>query len=159
MRSLLLMTLITTASASPVFFRLASLPTSVEPGQQLVLCAANVGTGALDVQLEFVNIETGGIIAEKTLKMQPLGAITAPSPCVSATQIDGKATVVGVALVHRFPFAFRQAQVTASIQVLAPDGNGGMRAVETIPLNRTSHPEEAPPAYQPVPAASGGSHK
>jgi len=162
---------LTTASAAPVAFRLASLPASVEPGQKLVLCAANVGTGALDVTLEFINISSGGMVAEKTVKLQPLGNATAPAPCVITTgeavtglagapsaASNGPAMVVGVALIRRYPFAFRQAQLTASIQVLAPDGNGGMRTVQTIPLNRTNHPEEASPVYTPA-AADSGHHK
>jgi hypothetical protein len=158
--------LLTTASAAPVAFRLASLPASVEPGQRLVLCAANVGTGALDVTLEFVNISSGGMVAEKTVKLQPLGSATAPAPCVITTDeavtggaaSTGPAMVVGVALIRRYPFAFRQAQLTASIQVLAPDGNGGMRTVQTIPLSRTNHPEDGAPVYAPA-AADSGHHK
>jgi hypothetical protein len=53
----------------PVAFRLASLPASAEPGQKLVLCAANIGTGAVDVTLEFINVKTGGVVAEKTVSL------------------------------------------------------------------------------------------
>jgi hypothetical protein len=37
------------AGVKPVAFRLATLPASTEPGQKLVLCAANIGTGTVDV--------------------------------------------------------------------------------------------------------------
>ncbi len=180
------------ASATPVAFRLASLPSTAEPGQKLVLCAANVGTGALDVSLQFINVRTGGVVAEKTIKLEPLGAGATLSPCITTTaealagagmnQVaqpavrttaqsafaadmaaastpGGESLVVGVALVRRFPFAFRQAQVTASIQVVAPDANGVMRTVQTIPLSRTTHPGEAAPVYAPVITSDGGAHK
>src|ERR1700733_2938565 len=47
------------AALNPVAYRLASLPASVEKGQKLVLCAANIGTGALDVSLGLVSVRTG----------------------------------------------------------------------------------------------------
>ncbi len=37
------------AGQKPVAYRLASLPASAEQGQQLVLCAANIGAGPVDV--------------------------------------------------------------------------------------------------------------
>jgi hypothetical protein len=71
------------AGMKPVAFRLASLPASAEPGQKLVLCAANIGTGAVDVTLEFINVKTGGVVAEKTVSLEPLGAGAAAQPCVT----------------------------------------------------------------------------
>ena len=59
-------------------------------------------------------------------------------------------------MVRKALFTFREAQVTASIQVLAPDANGAMRTVQTIPLNRTTHPADGAPAYAP---AVDGHHK
>ena len=67
----------------PVAFRLASLPASTEPGQKRVLCATNVGTGGVDVTLEFINVKTGGVVTEKTISLQPLGAGAAAQPCVA----------------------------------------------------------------------------
>ena len=174
------------AGAKPVVFRLASLPVTIEPGQKLVLCAANVGTGELDVSLEFVNVQTGVLVAQQTVHLAPLGAGAAPNPCLTTTAdaiAGGAATakppmgasfapgsapanpppgsqtmVVGVALVRKPLLSFREAQVTASIQVLALDGNGVMRTVETIPLSRTAHPSDGAPVYAPE-ASPSGHHK
>jgi hypothetical protein len=178
------------AALNPVVFRLASLPASVEKGQELVLCATNIGTGALDVSLELVSVRTGRVVAEKTFRLAPLGSGTAASPCVTTAAeavgeavpnaagplvnaaiqssftsaapgvpaADGQPLVVGVAMVRRPLLSFREAQVTASIQVLAPDANGVMRPVETIPLSRTAHPADGAPVYAPAPA-DGGHHK
>jgi hypothetical protein len=171
----------------PVAFRLASLPASAERGQKLVLCAANIGTGAVDVSLEFINVKTGAVVADKTVTLEPLGTGATGSPCVTATaeavagavphaggpqaegaffasgaaavpQADGQALVVGVAMVRKALLSFREAQVTASIQVLAPDETGAMRTVGTIPLSRTAHPSDGAPVYAPQPA-DGGHHK
>ena len=171
------------AWAAPVAFRLASLPASTETGQKLVLCAANVGTGAVDVTLEFVNVKTGGVMAEKTVTLEPLGTGAAVQPCVTtaadsaavphvgvpmaasfaaggsaaaATATDGEGLGVGVALVREPLLSFRAAQVTASIQVMAPDADGVMRTVQTIPLSRTTHPSDGAPVN--APAADGGGH-
>jgi hypothetical protein len=173
--------LATTASAAagmkPVAFRLASLPASTEPGQKLVLCAANVGTGAVDVTLEFINVRTGAVVAEKTVSLEPLGTGSAAQPCVTmaaeaagtpraeapmassfAPASDGEGLVVGVAMVRKPLLSFREAQVTASIQVMAADADGAMRTVQTIPLSRATHPSDGAPVNAPA-AASGGHHK
>ena len=88
-----------TAFAAPVTYRLASLPATAVPGQKLILCAANIGTGALDVTLEFLNVGTGDVVAEKTVKLAALGsAPAASSPCVSmtaATQALGNTFAAG----------------------------------------------------------------
>ncbi len=171
------------AAMKPVAFRLASLPASAEPGQNLVLCAANIGTGTVDVSLEFINVRTGGVVTEKTVSLAPLGTGAASQPCLTTTvetaaagqanapmassfapaapagvADSGQALVVGVAMVRKPLLSFREAQVTASIQVLAPDANGTMRTVATIPLSRTAHPSDGAPVYAP-PADSGGHHK
>jgi hypothetical protein len=177
------------AALNPVAFRLASLPASVEKGQELVLCAANIGTGALDVSLQLISVRTGRVIAEKTVRLAPLGSGAAVSPCVTTPAeavgeavpdvaghpanaaiqsftpagpavpvADGQPLVVGVAMVRKPLLSFREAQVTASIQVLAPDANGVMRSVETIPLSRTAHPSDGAPVYAPA-SADGGHHR
>jgi hypothetical protein len=184
------------AALNPVAYRLASLPASVEKGQKLVLCAANIGTGALDVSLELISVRTGRVVVEKTVRLAPLGTGAAASPCVTvdaeavgeaipdaaAPQVnaaiqssfavatpassagpagpaaDSQQLVVGVAMVRKPVLSFREAQVTASIQVLGPDANGAMRTVETIPLSRTAHPSDGAPVYTPAPA-DGGHHK
>ena len=178
------------AGMKPVAFRLASLPASAEPGQKLVLCAANIGTGAVDVTLEFINVKTGGVVAEKTVSLEPLGAGAAAQPCVTtvaeavaaavpsagaphadgpmaasfatggtaAPAADGGALVVGVAMVRKPLLSFREAQVTASIQVMAPDADGAMRTVQTIPLSRATHPSDGAPMSAPA-ASSSGHHK
>ena len=171
------------AGLKPVAYRLASLPASAEEGQSLVLCAANIGTGAVDVSLEFINVKTGNVVAGKTVSLAPLGAGAATQPCLTAAvastaaspalapmassfaaaapavlAADGQALVVGVAMVRKPLLSFREAQVTASIQVLAPDANGNMRTVQTIPLSRTAHPSDGAPVYAPQ-ASSGGHHK
>jgi len=170
------------AGMKPVAFRLASLPASTEPGQKLVLCAANIGTGAVDVTLEFINVRTGGVAAEKTVSLQPLGTGAAAQPCVAmaaesvggphvdtpmaasfaaggapAPAADGEALVVGVAMVRKPLLSFREAQVTASIQVMAPDADGTMRTVQTIPLSRATHPSDGAPVN--APATSDGGHR
>jgi hypothetical protein len=171
------------AGMKPVAFRLASLPASAEAGQKLVLCAANIGTGGVDVTLEFINVKTGGVVAEKTVNLEPLGAGAAAQPCVTmaaeavggphvdspmaasfaaggtaAPAADGEALVVGVAMVRKPLLSFREAQVTASIQVMAPDADGVMRTVQTIPLSRANRPSDGAPVNAPA-AASSGHHK
>ena len=170
------------AGLMPVSFRLASLPASAEQGQKLVLCAANVGTGSVDVTLEFINVKTGSVAAEKTVKLEPLGAGAAAQPCVTtaaeaitvaapqtrtpmaasftaggsaAATADGEALVAGVVLVRKSLLSFREAQVTASIQVMAPDANGTMRTVQTIPLSKATHPIDGAPVYAPGTTSSG----
>jgi hypothetical protein len=59
-------------------------------------------------------------------------------------------------MVRKPLFSFREAQVTASIQVMAPDENGAMRTVQTIPLSRAAHPSDGAPVNSP---ASSGHHK
>jgi hypothetical protein len=165
----------------PVAFRLASSPASAEPGQELVLCAANIGTGSVDVTLEFLNVKTGGVVAEKTVRLEPLGAGAAAEPCVAtaaktvggprvdipmassfasggtaAPVADGQALLVGVAMVRKPLLSFREAQVTASIQVMAPDADGAMRTVQTIPLSRATNPSDGAPVN--APASSSSSH-
>lgn len=171
------------ASVKPVVFRLASLPASVEPGQKLMLCAANIGTGAIDVSLEFINVKTGAVVSAKTVRLEPLGAASPAQPCVTAAadaipgaggpHVDGamassfapegataaaadgqEALVVGVAMVRKSLLSFREAQVTASIQVMAPDANGAMRTVQIIPLSRTTHPSDGAPVNTPPPSGN-----
>jgi hypothetical protein len=171
------------AGMKPVAFRLASLPASAEPGQKLVLCAANIGTGGVDVTLEFINVKTGAMVAEKTVRLEPLGAGAAAQPCVTmATEAlgvphgdipmaasftssgtaspaaDGQALVVGVAMVRKPLLSFREAQVTASIQVMTPDADGVMRTVQTIPLSRATHQSDGAPVNAPA-ASADGHHK
>lgn len=179
----LVMTTSAWAAMKPVAFRLASLPASAEPGQKLVLCATNIGTGGVDVTLEFINVKTGGVVTEKTVTLEPLGAGAAAQPCVTtaaeavggppvdtpmaspftstggaAPAGDGQVLVVGVAMVRKPLLSFREAQVTASIQVMAPGADGAMRTVQTIPLSRATHPSDGAPVYAPA-AASSGHHK
>lgn len=166
------------AGIKPVAFRLASLPAATESGQKLLLCAANIGTGAVDVTLEFINVQTGGVVAEKTVSLEPLGAGAAAQPCVTmvagaagGTHVDtpmassfapatgGETLVTGVALVRKPLLSFREAQVTASIQVMAPDADGAMRTVQTIPLSRATHPSDGAPVNAPAATSSGGHHR
>jgi len=175
------------AGMKPVSYRLASLPASAAPEQKLVLCAANVGTGAVDVTLEFVDVKTSRVVAEKTVTLAPLGsAATGASaqPCVTVTAsdagasreagsamaasfapsqepaaADGEALMIGVALVRKPLLSFREAQVTASIQVMRPDGNGAMRTVETVPLNRATRSSDGAPISAPAESGSRGHHK
>ena len=172
------------AGMKPVAFRLASLPASMQQGQKLLLCAANIGTGAVDVTLEFIDVRTGGVMSEKTVSLEPLGTGAAAQPCLTtaapgaaaphvdtamaasfaasgsgAPAADGEALVVAVAMVRKPLLSFREAQVTASIQVMAPDSDGVMRTVQTIPLSRASHPSDAAPVNAPASSSSGGHHK
>lgn len=164
------------AAIRPVAYRLASLPASAQPGQQLALCAANIGTGSIDVTLEFVNVKTGSVVSGKTVSLRPLGSGAASQPCLTAVvqtpgaapanvsmlssfapataaaiADDGQALIVGVAMVRKPLISFREAQVTASIQVLEPGTDGALRSVATIPLSRTTHPADGAPAYTPPP--------
>lgn len=172
------------AGINPVSFRLASLPASTEPGQKLVLCAANIGTGSVDVTLEFINVKTGGVVSQKTVRLEPLGAGARSQPCVTmgvtmaaegavtphvdtpmaasfaaggTAAADGEALVVGVAMVRKSLLSFREAQVTASIQVMAPDAGGVMHTVQTIPLSRATHPFDGAPVN--APPVDSGHHK
>jgi len=168
------------AGLKPVAFRLASLPATAEPGQRLLLCATNIGTGELYVTLEFVNVRTGGIVAEQTVRLAPLGGGATAPPCITtdaqaiaaasseitetkpplsasfasastaAEPLSSQSLVVGVAMVRKSLLSFREAQVTASMQVLAPDAGGVMRTVGTIPLSRTAHPSDGAPVYAPA---------
>jgi hypothetical protein len=61
-------------------------------------------------------------------------------------------------MVRKPLLSFREAQVTASIQVMASDSNGAMRTVQTIPLSRATHPSDGAPVNAPA-AADGGHHK
>jgi hypothetical protein len=146
------------AGQKPVAYRLASLPASAEQGQQLVLCAANIGAGPVDVSLEFINVKTGSVITESTVSLAALGSGAASQPCLTtkaaALGPSGDALVVGVALILKPLLSFREAQVTASIQVLAPDANAAMHTVETIPLSRTAHPSDGAPVYNPSSSSS-----
>jgi hypothetical protein len=54
--------------------------------------------------------------------------------------------------------SFREAQVTASIQVIAPDADGTMRTLQTIPLSRATNPSDGAPVNAPA-SSSGGHHK
>ncbi len=149
------------AALKPEAYRLASLPANVEPGQKLVLCAANIGTGGVDVSMEFINVATGAVAAEKTVTLRPLGGGGAAAPCVTlpAGRADGEAAlVVGVAMVRKPLLSFREAQVTASIQVMAPDAKGVAHTVAIIPLSRTAHPVDVGPVYAPA-AMDGGHHR
>ena len=58
-------------------------------------------------------------------------------------------------MVRKPLLSFREAQVTASIQVMAPDANGAMRTVQTIPLSRATHPSEGAPVNSPTTTDSG----
>jgi hypothetical protein len=166
------------AGMKPVAFRLASLPASAQAGQELVLCAANIGTGSVDVTLEFIDVTTGGLVAQKTVTLEPLGTGARSQPCVSMAAgtaggshlnppmassfvpaTDGEALVVGVAMVRKPLLSFREAQVTASIQVMAPDAEGAMRTVQTIPLSRATHPSDGAPVNAPAPSSSDGHHR
>jgi hypothetical protein len=83
----------------------------------------------------------------------PMASSFATAPAAGVT--GEQALVVGVAMVRKPLISFREAQVTASIQVMAPDANGALRTVETIPLSRTAHPADGAPVYAPAPAESG----
>ena len=116
-------------------FRLASPPTSVEHGQQVLLCAANVGTGAVEVTLELQNVRTGAVVADKTVKLFPSGSAPAASdPCLTTTPDPANQSLLAAVVTVRNKAFFRELAVTASIQVLASTPDGGMRTVQTVPL-------------------------
>ena len=102
------------AGLKPVAFRLASLPASAEQGQKLLLCATNVGTGTVDVTLKFINVNTGVMVAEKTVSLAPLGAGAAAQPCLTATA----------------------EAISAAIPKAAPAGAAGATEAALLPLPR-----------------------
>jgi hypothetical protein len=122
-------------------FQLASPPLPAAPGQEFTLCAANIGRKA-QVIMQFVNVRTNAVVAEKSLMLSAPGALNQPSdPCLSTTaeaiaaagaqpgaQARGQLEVVGVVLVKR---GFLPKAVTASVQIRAV---GSAQAGTTIPL-------------------------
>jgi hypothetical protein len=128
-----------------VAFRLASPPLPVEAGQQFSLCAANVGTRDVDVNLEFVNVRTGAVVTSRLVTLPPPGTSgSMPDPCLATTAdailaagappAGEPALVVGVVVVRRGLFAPPSA-ATAAVQVTAPDAGGGRRLLASIPLH------------------------
>src|SRR5579872_2752692 len=61
--------------SSPAFaaLALATAPLPVVPGQQLTLCAVNVGRHKAKVTLKFINVHTGAIAAQKDLILTSAG--------------------------------------------------------------------------------------
>src|SRR5579862_6294522 len=108
------------AGMKPVAYRLASLPASAEPGQKLVLCAANIGTGTVDVSLEFINVKTGLVVAETTVTLAPLGAGAGTQPCLNATA-DAVAAAPNAGTPHA---AGAMESAFTSNAAVAPAGDG-----------------------------------
>jgi hypothetical protein len=137
----LLAVLTAVPAVAAVPFQLASPPLPAAPGQEFTLCAANIGRKA-QMTLQFVNVRTNAIVAEKSLMLFAPGALNPPSdPCLSITaeaiaaagaqpgaQVNGQLVVVGVVFVKR---GFLPKAVTASVQIRAV---GSAQAGTMIPL-------------------------
>jgi hypothetical protein len=126
--------------ASPAFaaMSLATAPLPVVPGQQLTLCAVNVGRHKTKVTLKFINVHTGAIAAQKDLILSAAGSQNpSPEPCLSTTSdaLTGSAgntqqpPLVVAVVAFRWGI-FEQNPVTASLQI----GTPGSKQPYTIPL-------------------------
>lgn len=126
-----------------VAWRLASPPPPVEAGQQFTLCAANVGTARVDIELQFISVKTGIVAARREFTLPPPGAGGMPDPCLTTTAEVLKtagnpppgvqALVVAVVVVKRGVFS-RPAAATSSVQVTIEDPAGVRRILASIPL-------------------------
>jgi hypothetical protein len=137
--------------------RLASSPTSLEPGQQVSVCAANVAGGSIELNLQLVNVRTGAVVANKSLKLAGLGSSPgAQDPCLTATHENiatqgpaGPTLVVAIATVTHAGF-FRQPAITASLQVLAPGSDDRLRTVQSVSMHQPNHRPGAEVVYVPT---------
>jgi hypothetical protein len=127
-----------------VAWRLASPPLPVEAGQQFTLCAANVGTAKVDLQLQFISVRSGAVAASREVTFPPPGGIGAmPDPCLTTTAEvlmaagnpppGEQALVVALVVVKRGVFS-RPAAATSSVQVTIVDPAGVRRILASIPL-------------------------
>jgi len=127
-----------------VAYRLASPPLPVDAGQQFSLCAANVGAAKLDLQLQFMSVRTGAVVANRELTLPPPGAPGMPDPCLSTTAAvvvgagapppGEQALVVAIVVIKRSVFG-RQTAATAAVQVTVEDPSGVRRLVASVPLH------------------------
>jgi hypothetical protein len=134
--------------AGPAFaaLSLATAPLPVVPGQQLTLCAVNVGRHKMKVTLKFINVHTGAVAAQKDLVLTAAGPQTqSPEPCLSATsdaltstpdKTQQQALIVAVVAFHRSLFT-PPWPVTASLQIRMPGSN---QPPFTIPLGPAPYP-------------------
>ena len=145
-RLLLLIAVLAPAASAKVVvaFRLASPPLPVQAGQRFSLCAANVGTTNMEVELQFVSVRTGAVVAHRVVTLPPPGTSAAmPDPCLATTSeailSAGTAPqgepplVVGIAVIRRGLFS-RASAATAAVQVTVPAA-GGPQVVASIPLS------------------------
>jgi hypothetical protein len=126
-----------------VAWRLASPPLPVEVGQQFTLCAANVGTTRIELQLQLISVKTGAVAASRVVTLPPPGAGGMPDPCLTTTAdvvmaagnppAGEQALVVAVVVIKRGVFD-RPAAATSSVQVTVADPAGGRRILASIPL-------------------------
>jgi len=139
------------APAKPAaVFRLATPPVPVEAGLEFSVCAANVGTVKADIQLQFVSVRTGAVVATRTVQLPPPGsAAPMPDPCLVTTAdailhagnppaSDG-AMVVAIVAVRRGLFGPIPA-ATAGLQVTAADPSGTRRVVASVPMEMVTNP-------------------
>jgi len=162
-----LLALVTAPALAMIPMHLASSPMPVGTGQELTLCAANVGRNNARVTLTFVNVRTGAIVSEKSLLLPVPGVqATSGDPCLSTTAeaiaaagtqpgaappSSGQLLVVGTVTVQKGnPFFARAPLVTASIQVR---NRGSEQAVETIPLTPANfvNPDGHKVSFAPAP--------
>lgn len=137
--------------AAPAFCAtsLSTTPLPVAPGQELTLCAANVGRFKAEMKLEFLNVRTGAIIATKDVTLEGVGRKPLSSdPCLT-TKADTESTVVGFVSIKARPFLETWRSVSASIQFKNP---GETQVARTIPLEPTNVPprERRPPIVAPA---------
>jgi hypothetical protein len=128
--------------ATPAFsaISLATAPLPVSPGQELTLCAVNIGRHKAKVTLEIINVHTGAVAVQKDLMLTPAGSAAASSePCLSTTSDaltnnpdNSQQPQLVVAVVAFRWGAFSGPQpLTASLQIRMP---GSTQPPYTIPL-------------------------
>jgi hypothetical protein len=132
-----------------VVSRLATPPVPVEAGLEFSVCAANVGTVKADIQLQFVSVRTGAVVATRDVTLPPPGTGAMPDPCLTttadavlragnATAADG-AMVVAIVAIRRGLFN-RPPAATAGLQVMAAGPAGARHVVASVPLEMVTNP-------------------
>jgi hypothetical protein len=147
MRALCLLLIAAPAFCATSF---STTPLPVAAGEELTLCAANVGRHKAEMTLKFVNVRTGAILAQKDVVLDGVGGKPfASDPCLT-TKADTSSTVVGFVSV-KASFFDTWKNVTASIQLKNP---GESQVARTIPLE----PTNVPPRERREPIVAAGTN-
>ena len=151
--ALLLAAAIPSQARSAVVFRLATPPVPVEAGLEFSICAANVGPIKADLQLQFISVRTGAVVATRSVTLPPAGGTAPiPDPCLTTTAdailhagtapAGNGAMVVAIVAIRRGLFSRRPA-ATAGLQVSATDPSGTRRVVASVPLEMVTDPRNS----------------